>query len=117
VSLPASPAPASAPIAVPPNAPVPGPASLIAARIAPGVTITVDPGFVADPDALVARLAASLAPATPAPGPSVPGPPAAGSPSPSGSGSVDVAQESASPISAHDLAPTKPGPAQPNKEH
>jgi DNA-binding transcriptional MerR regulator len=37
------------------------PAALVAARLAPGVTITVDPSVVANPDALIAHIAATLA--------------------------------------------------------
>ena len=45
-----------------PQARAAGPvAALTAARLAPGVTITVDPSVVADPDALIARIAATLA--------------------------------------------------------
>jgi len=36
------------------------PAPLIAARLAPGVTITIDPALVSDPDALIARATAIL---------------------------------------------------------
>jgi DNA-binding transcriptional MerR regulator len=45
-----------------PQAPAAEPvAALIAARLAPGVTITVDSSVVAEPDALIALIAATLA--------------------------------------------------------
>jgi len=48
-----------APQAEAPEAEV-APAPLIAARLAPGVTITIDPALVSDPDALIARATAIL---------------------------------------------------------
>lgn len=39
---------------------VPGAASLRILQLAPGVTVSVDPGLVADPDALLAMLARSM---------------------------------------------------------
>ncbi len=38
-----------------------GPAALIAARVSPGVTITIDPALVPDPDTVIAHIAATLA--------------------------------------------------------
>jgi DNA-binding transcriptional MerR regulator len=53
--------PAREPPASAPGAGLPG-TPLIAARLAPGVTITVDPALVGNPDALIARAAAILSP-------------------------------------------------------
>jgi DNA-binding transcriptional MerR regulator len=59
---------ATSPSAPPPDAlkaaPAPqptAPAGLIAARVAPGITVTIDPALIDDPDAVLRRMAAALA--------------------------------------------------------
>lgn len=58
----------------PHDEPTPAPAPLIAVRLAPGVTMTIDPQVVADPDALITRAAAILTPEKSAPGRITPDP-------------------------------------------
>jgi DNA-binding transcriptional MerR regulator len=59
--------PATAPVESEPQpskaapAPEPGSAPLVAARLAPGVTITIDPAVVSDPGAVIARVGGILA--------------------------------------------------------
>lgn len=49
-------------VPAPAEAPVAAPRSLIAAEVAPGVTVLVDPAVVSDPGALVDRIAKALSP-------------------------------------------------------
>jgi DNA-binding transcriptional MerR regulator len=63
--LASGPAPKSA---APESPPQPAtPTALIAARVAPGVTVTIDPAFISNPHAVLTRVAAALVPPDPAP--------------------------------------------------